>query len=69
MFTRRSFAMKHADPLASRHVYVRALEMIDVAADIFCDRILSVRVLICLPTVGWRRRDVRSRGTYHCELA
>ena len=49
MLTRNSFATKHARPLASRHVYVRPLAMIHV---VFCDRILSERVLICLPTVG-----------------
>ena len=43
---------KHAHPLASRHVYVRPLATIHVAAGIVCDRILSERVLICLPTVG-----------------
>ena len=44
MFTRSSFAMKHAHPRASRHVYLQALAMIHVSAGIAGGWILSEQV-------------------------
>jgi hypothetical protein len=57
-----------AHPLASRHVYLRALAMIHVSAGIAGGLDSLQQMLTCVPTVGCRPTDAFSRRMYHCEM-